>query len=873
MISSELESALEGRYTIERELGRGGMATVYLARDIKHQRLVALKVLDPELGAVLGGERFLSEIRVTANLQHPNLLPLFDSGEARGLLYYVMPFVEGETLRARLDREKQLPVDEAVRIATAIASGLAYAHARGVIHRDLKPENILFQAGQPVVADFGIALAVSNAGGTRVTQTGLSLGTPQYMSPEQATGDRTIDARADIYALGAVTYEMLAGEPPFTGTTAQAIIARLMTSEPQPLSVTRRNVPPNVAAAVHGALEKLPADRFDSAKAFAEALANPMFARAGVPGASSPAKRHQNILMGALAAGLMAMTGLAAWGWLRSEKPAEPAPVRFTVEMPKGIAFSNVYAPLTITHDGRTIIFRAAVGDSTMLVRRDLDKLEAVPIPGTSGGERASVSPDDKWIAFERSPRVYRVSLNGGPPVAVAQGAFAGMSWVSNDQIVSSEPNLVLLSTNGTVKTLLAPDPKRNETLLRWPRALPDGKTVLYVSWPTNGLQGARIGVLSLATGIAKVLDLPGTTPLGVHDGQLFYVSTSGVISAAPFDMKSLDVTGPPRPLIEGVDMNTGVGAARAALSESGTLVYLGGGSRIQLMILDGTGAPKSVFTQNEMTAPMWSPDGKRIAVQVTSPQGKNDIGIIDAATGTFERVPGDGNNRSPSWSPDGKRIVYLSNRDGHNAVWWQPIDGSGVAERIADASEETEATMSLDGTAILLQARAFEGRPLWWLDLKNGMRKTPLIDDPTAVHPSVTPDRKWLAFDARRTERREVFVRAFGINEKDTQISLDGGTNPQWSADGRTLYYWAGRGVIAASVQFGATVQVTGRRFAFDVPFALAAGASSRPSLSVSPDGKRLAALSRTDAEAKIVAITNWLSELRRERGAESRR
>ena len=211
------------------------MATVYLARDIKHQRLVALKVLDPELGAVLGAERFLSEIRVTANLQHPNLLPLFDSGDAKGLLYYVMPFVEGETLRARLEREKQLPIDESVRIATAIASGLAYAHARGVIHRDLKPENILFQAGQPVVADFGIALAVSNAGGTRVTQTGLSLGTPQYMSPEQATGDRTIDARADIYALGAVTYEMLTGERP-------RCIARSKSCRPT-ASIRRKRLP------------------------------------------------------------------------------------------------------------------------------------------------------------------------------------------------------------------------------------------------------------------------------------------------------------------------------------------------------------------------------------------------------------------------------------------------------------------------------------------------------------------------------------------------------------------------------------------------------------------------------------------------------
>ena len=222
-----LASALSGRYDIDREIGRGGMATVYLARDVRHDRRVALKLLSPELGAVLGVERFLSEIRVTANLQHPNLLPLFDSGEANGLLFYVMPYIEGESLRARLDREKQLPIDEAVHIATAIASALDYAHRHGVIHRDLKPENILLHDGQPLVADFGIALAVSNAGGARVTQTGLSLGTPLYMSPEQATGDRVIDARSDIYSLGAVTYEMIAGEPPHTGSTSQAIIARL----------------------------------------------------------------------------------------------------------------------------------------------------------------------------------------------------------------------------------------------------------------------------------------------------------------------------------------------------------------------------------------------------------------------------------------------------------------------------------------------------------------------------------------------------------------------------------------------------------------------------------------------------------------------
>jgi serine/threonine-protein kinase len=276
-LQDQLQRTLGETYTIDREIGRGGMATVFLARDEKHHRSVALKVLDPELGAVLGAERFLSEIRVTAALQHPNLLPLFDSGEAGGLLYYVMPYVEGESLRHRLDREKQLPIDEALHIATAVANALDYAHAHGVIHRDLKPENILLQHGQPVVADFGIALAVRNAGGARVTQTGLSLGTPQYMSPEQASGDRAIDGRTDIYSLAAVLYEMLAGEPPHTGTSAQAIIAKLMTTEPRPVRTLRPAVAPNVAMAVERALAKVPADRFASPKAFAEALANPSF--------------------------------------------------------------------------------------------------------------------------------------------------------------------------------------------------------------------------------------------------------------------------------------------------------------------------------------------------------------------------------------------------------------------------------------------------------------------------------------------------------------------------------------------------------------------------------------------------------------------
>ncbi len=266
-----LTTALADRYTIEREIGSGGMATVYLAHDVKHDRKVAVKVLRPELAAVLGGERFLSEIKVTANLQHPHILPLHDSGEADFFLYYVMPFVEGQSLREKLTRDKQLSIDEALRIGSQVADALGSAHRQGVVHRDIKPENILLREGHALVADFGIALAVSAAGGERLTETGLSLGTPAYMSPEQAAGDKEIDARSDVYSLGCVLYEMLAGEPPYTGPTAQAVIAKKL-SEPTPRVSVVRRVPTSVQAAIDRALEKAPADRFATAEEFVEAL-------------------------------------------------------------------------------------------------------------------------------------------------------------------------------------------------------------------------------------------------------------------------------------------------------------------------------------------------------------------------------------------------------------------------------------------------------------------------------------------------------------------------------------------------------------------------------------------------------------------------
>ena len=365
---ARLNTALEGRYAIEHELGEGGMATVYLADDLKHERKVALKVLKPELAAVVGAERFLAEIKTTANLTHPHILPLHDSGEADGFLFYVMPHIEGESLRERIDREKQLGVDDALAITQKVANALDYAHGHGVVHRDIKPGNILLsEQGEPLVADFGIALAVAQAGGGRITETGLSLGTPHYMSPEQATGDRDVDPRSDVYALGCVLYEMLAGQPPFSATTAQAVLVKILTVDAPSITSERRTVPPHVGHALARALEKLPADRFTSAVEFGTALADPSFtyeARARTSTATAPSETklpaptaqpwHRDGRV--VAALLVAVTtsALAAWGWL--SRPPIPGPGVPTRSEVTGLNIRGTGWRLAISPDGRWIV-------------------------------------------------------------------------------------------------------------------------------------------------------------------------------------------------------------------------------------------------------------------------------------------------------------------------------------------------------------------------------------------------------------------------------------------------------------------------------------------------------------------------------------
>jgi eukaryotic-like serine/threonine-protein kinase len=326
-LSQRLQDALADRYRIERELGRGGMATVYLAEDLKHHRRVAIKVLDPEVASAIGPERFLHEIETVAGLTHPHILPLFDSGQADGLLFYAMPFVEGESLRDRLTREKQLPVEDALRIAREVADALSYAHSHGVVHRDIKPENILLQSGHAVVADFGIARAVAVAGGAALTGTGIAVGTPAYMSPEQAAGSRDLDGRSDLYSLGCVLYEMLAGVPPFAGTTAESLAHQHLNLAPRPITELRPAVPAAVAAALQRALAKVPADRFNPVAQFGEALGpagtGTVVAAAPIAMTTSTKPRRGLLLLGVAAIVVAVVAGAL---FLRGQHKAPPAP-------------------------------------------------------------------------------------------------------------------------------------------------------------------------------------------------------------------------------------------------------------------------------------------------------------------------------------------------------------------------------------------------------------------------------------------------------------------------------------------------------------------------------------------------------------------
>ena len=869
-MSDRLTEAVADRYRIERELGAGGMATVYLAQDLKHDRKVAIKVLRPELAAVIGAERFLSEIKTTAALQHPHILPLHDSGAADSFLFYVMPFVEGESLRDRLNREKQLPIADAVRIATEVAGALDYAHRHGVVHRDIKPENILLHDGRALVADFGIALAASKAGGSRMTETGMSLGTPHYMSPEQAMGEREITPRSDVYALGCVLYEMLTGDPPFTGSTAQAVVARVLTEEPRSITSQRHTVPAQVEAAVRRALEKLPADRFQSAAEFATALADPSYTSrttvsSAVPtgAARSSASARGNRVAVAAASTAALLATLAIWRPWKSGEPApEPVVLRYAIALPDSARYVVANGdPIAYAADGSVFAYRSQAG----LQLRYLDRLDPVPVAGGRKGTSPFFSPDGRWLGFRDGVRILKLPLAGGTPVVICDSCAGFQAdWGTDDTIRYHAPSPVDLSSRvliavpasgGRPREIARPD-SGSGVAYRMPILLPDRRTVLFT---LRSQETDRLAALDLRTGGITRFEQTGSNPHWVAGGYVLLGNRDLSLIAVPFDLRRVRPSGPPVTIARDASVGPG-GSALVGVSLGGSLVYapstVESNRHLTVVTRDGQAAALGGEPRG-FAGPRLSPDGRRLAVGIGTDDG-SDVWVLDLGQQVWSRVTTNGTSDRPTWTPDGRRLVYASNAD----LWWIAADGSGKPDSLlVAAGSRFPAAVTPDGRSVVFQESESN---------TSGIRQLVFDSAPAAqtilppafdeAAPALSPDGRWLAYQSEEAGRSDVYVRPYPGPGARVSVSAQGGSEPAWSHDGREIYYRAGDSMMVAAIATGAGFTVTGRRVLFSGSFL--SGGQFRE-YDVSPDGQRFYMVSGSEAPSTFIAVHHFFDRL----------
>jgi len=896
-----LSAALTGRYTIEREIGQGGMATVYLAHDARHDRRVALKVLRPELAAVVGGERFLVEIRTTANLQHPHILPLFDSGEADSFLYFVMPYIEGENLRDRITKEKQLGVDEAVAIARKVADALDYAHERGVVHRDIKPANILLSdRGEPLVADFGIALAVASAGGGRITETGLSLGTPYYMSPEQATGERDVDPRSDVYALACVLYEMLAGQPPFHGPTAQAVLIRVLTADVSPITMLRRTVPEHVEAALAKGLEKLPADRFDSAAAFAAALGNPGFAyqprkmpaqTGAAPlrsGSASPIPWFKDLrVVGALgvAAVSVLLSLLSLGGGSGTAAPAiatrsmlamdgviEPSSLAVS---PSGLRFAvEGDAP-----DGTPSIFVRGAGGETFQ-----------QVPGTDGGAQPAFSPDDEWIVFRvlSQSSIYKVSVLGGAPRPLVQDQSRDLNprvpaWGDDGYVYfrarAGDEIFRVPDTGGAAEHLYTGDAGVQNI-----RPLPGGRGVLFTDLGLN-----RTMVLDTRSGEAREVITAGTDARYSDSGHLVYTDGDQGLWAVPFDVRRLETTGGPVPVVTGVTTFGGI-YANFGISRNGTLVYeVGGGGNVgsappqELLVVPFEGEPSVVPIEPRAYRNVaWSPDGSSVAFSALEPgstSGQTRIFVynLDLRTAT-RQLTYEGTQGWPVWSPDGTRLVYTSSMAEGGGALGSVVGADLYVKTVYDDAEPIHLVEMEDNQypydwsvndQIVFTNNVGASSDLVWVSPDAGSEVVTYLDiDEDLGSVDVSPDGRFAAFGSNENGDWEIYVRSFPEPRQPLLVSRGGGDRPRWSPSGDAIYYWKAGTASQGDTLMRAEVE-TEPTFAVRRTTPVLVGRYALGTWDLHPDGDRIV-IARTleddgDAPAqRYIVVVNWFDELR---------
>ncbi|MBA2292763.1 MAG: serine/threonine-protein kinase [Gemmatimonadales bacterium] len=831
-----LTAALADRYRFERELGQGGMATVYLAHDLKHERDVAIKVLHPDLGAALGGERFLAEIRTTARLQHPHILPLLDSGEADGLLYYVMPLVTGETLRARLERERQLPIHDAVRIAREVADALGSAHALGIIHRDIKPENILLQGGHALVADFGIALAVQTAGGARMTQTGLSLGTPQYMSPEQAMGEKQIDARSDVYALGAVTYEMLTGAAPFTGGSVQAIVAKIMTEKPSPIHTVRDTVPDHVEQAVLTALAKLPADRFSTAAEYAAALADRTGAHRRVA-VSAPARRQGRAWP--IAVGAALAVGVAIGRFLPPRAPHLPAMGRAAK-----VAYENsLEIHPALSPDGRFLAYAGGTSISTrILVRQVSGGRPTLLTDDSSAIEVAPTwSPDGSRILYATQRGLFSVAASGGTPrqEASAGGAIISAAWSPDGTTIAYVTgDSIMLKSEGGAPRLLSRS--FNVTDCRWS---PDATRLACAAGNAFfTMVGALFG--NLASGWVEIVDIStgvhvtvtdsvalNASPVWSPDGEWIYFVSSrhgngDIYRVAPRDRSRVE------------RITVGLGAQSISVSADGRrLAYNTYQKVANIWSVPFGRRPMSLSGATQVTRgtqstenPLVSQDGRTL-YYAGDLSGTSQIYRMPVEGGEAERLTTDGyQNFGGAPSPDGRTIAFHSARAGTRDIYLMPLDGGPLTRLTSGPDQELLPRWSPDGSIIAYGN--FSGRGGITLMRRNadGTFGPSVERIGFGIAPSFSPDGRSVVFGSDPLDGR-LFVVPTDSGPPRALVDSAGARPPSvqfpiFSDDGREVlfsgYDAVGAGIWAVPYPTGGRPQLVLR---YDDPARLAYG------------------------------------------------
>ena len=807
-----VRAALAGRYDVEREIGRGGMAYVLLAAEAHPQRRVALKVLDPDVAAALGPERFLREVDVAAKLTHPHILPIFAAGEADGLLYYTMPYIEGESLRDRIEHERQLPVADALRIAHDVAGALDYAHRHDIIHRDIKPENILLASGHAIVADFGIARAIGAAGGDRLTASGIAVGTPAYMSPEQSTGDRAVDARTDIYALGCVLYEMLAGVPPITGPTAQAIVARRLSEAPPSLRVVRDAVPEDLERITSKALARVPADRFSTAEHFADALLGvTTAASAGSAPARRPLLRRPATWL-ALALPLLAVLALLVG---RGREPPNRFGPRTQLTLQPGLEVDPAVSP-----DGRFVAYVAGPlpgarvyvlqvggGSSPVAVAKDLPGWQRFPYWSPDGGRLVFLS--------ERGVEVV-AALGGVPRLLVpAEGAFmlAG-PWSPDGRRVAfaRSDSLFVVGLDGGAARLL--DHHGDLHSFSWS---PDGRWIAEVrgnrqsidpkaTWFYGNFAQSAVWLVPTAGGPpVKVTDDRSlhASPVWLPGGRdlLFLSNAEGGL-----DLYRVRVGSSGRPEAAPERLTTGLNARGVSISADGRrLAYSSFSETSNVWSLPiPAGAPALVSRAEPVTAGDQvieafdiSPDGRWLAFD-SDRSGTAHIYRVPLAGGEPEQLTTDSVAHFwPRWSPDGREIAFHTFRNGRRRLFLMSADGRQAVPITPEEDDERTAEWRRDGRALYYLYRYDSSEPEIRLVERNeagawGAPRTFRHIDALPVQPS--PDGRHIAF----TSSEGLYYS--NVAGDSARILVPGSYRTArirpaylgWSADGRTLYYLA---------------------------------------------------------------------------------